>query len=235
MESKKTAKSDLQNKKTIFLEIGMAVALAVVLVAFNWSSKERRAAVLVAEPTTWAGFDESVPITTQDLPTPSAGKIKIRIPNDILVIVDEPIDISDISFVGTTGDSISSTAIWGNPIPQLSKQEDDIIEEIPYVLVEKKPLFQGKDAGEFRNWIYSQVVYPRAALENGIQGTVVLSFIVNTDGRLSDIKTLRKVDPLLYEAVIEIVKNSPEWTPGRQQNKPVRVTYQVPIVFKINK
>jgi len=232
MESKKTKKSDLQNKKTIFLEIGMAVALAIVLAAFNWSSKERRSAILVAEPTTWAGVEESVPVTTHDIPSPSVSEIKIRIPTDILVIVDEPIDISGINFVGASNDAVSGN-IWGEPILQPVKNEDDVIEEIPYVRVEKKPLFQGKDAGEFRNWIYSQLVYPRAALENGIQGNVVLSFVVNTDGNLSDIKLLRKVDPLLSEAVMEIVKNSPKWTPGRQQNKPVRVTYQVPIVFKI--
>jgi protein TonB len=74
---------------------------------------------------------------------------------------------------------------------------------------------------------------PEEALNNNIQGTVRISFTVNTDGTLSDIKSVKKTDPILEECVIAIVKKSPKWTPGQQQNKPVKVPYQVPIVFKI--
>ncbi|MDR0724864.1 MAG: energy transducer TonB, partial [Prevotellaceae bacterium] len=88
---------------------------------------------------------------------------------------------------------------------------------------------------EFVKWIYARLQgnYPQAAQENNIQGTVRVSFTVNVDGSLSDIRSLRKIDPILEDCVIELVKKSPKWTPGRQQNKPVRVTYQVPVVFKL--
>jgi protein TonB len=87
-------------------------------------------------------------------------------------------------------------------------------------------MFQGKDAGQFVHWIHSKLAtnYPQAAIENNLQGTVRVSFTVNVDGTLSDVKSIRRVDPILEECVIELVKKSPKWTSGRQQNKPVRVT-----------
>jgi TonB family protein len=112
-------------------------------------------------------------------------------------------------------------------------QEQQVDEIIPFEIVEEKPKFQGKEASEFTKWIYSKLEYPQVAHDNNIQGTVRVSFTVNTDGTLSDIKSIRKIDPLLENTVIEIIKQSPKWTPGRQQKKPVRVPYQVPIVFKL--
>jgi TonB family protein len=118
--------------------------------------------------------------------------------------------------------------------PEISQVPDEVDEIIPFAVVEVKPKFQGKDAGEFVKWINSELAnnYPKAAIEQNLQGTVRVSFTVNIDGTLSDIKSLRKVDPILEECVIELVKKSPKWTPGRQKNKPVKVTYQIPVIFK---
>jgi TonB family protein len=105
----------------------------------------------------------------------------------------------------------------------------------PFATVDTKPKFQGKEAVEFVNWINLQLAssYPTEAVEKNIQGVVRVSFTVNEDGTLSDIKSLRKADPILEDYVIELVKKSPAWTPGRQKDKPVKVTYQVPVVFKL--
>jgi TonB family protein len=112
---------------------------------------------------------------------------------------------------------------------------EEVDEIIPFVIVEEKPKFQGKNANEFVNWIYSKLEnnYPQEALENNLQGTVRVSFTVNTDGTLSDIRSMKKVDSILENCVIELVKKSPKWTPGRQQNKPVKVPYQILVIFKI--
>jgi TonB family protein len=107
-------------------------------------------------------------------------------------------------------------------------------EIIPFAKVEEKPLFQSKDAGEFVKWIYSKLNYPKEAQEKNIQGVVRIGFTINEDGSLSDMKSLQKVDPLLENAVIEIIKQSPKWTPGKHKNTAVKVTYQVPVVFKLN-
>jgi TonB family protein len=106
---------------------------------------------------------------------------------------------------------------------------------IPYSDVDEKPMFQGKEAAEFVKWIYIQLQgnYPKEAFEKKIQGLVRVGFTINKDGSISDIKSLRKVDPILENAVIELVKKSPKWTPGKHKNEVVKVTYQVPVVFKL--
>ena len=233
MELKKTPKADLQNKKNLFLEIGLSLALLAVFVAFNWKSSEKPEAMLIAGHQEIIEEEEQVPITEQ-MPLPQEIPQIPQIP-EIIDIVDDEVDIPfdlDLSSVETgvfTGDDY---------LPQTPKvkDEEEIVEIIPFAVVEKKPLFQGQDASTFRDWINSQIEqqgYPASALENNIQGTVYLSFTVNTDGSLSDIKSVRKVDPILADAVIEIVKKSPKWTPGSQQNKPVKVPYQVPVVFRL--
>jgi TonB family protein len=119
---------------------------------------------------------------------------------------------------------------------QDSKSKEKSVDEIfPYAVVDTKPKFQEKDASEFSKWINSKLAnnYPPEAMEKNIQGIVRVSFTINEDGTLSDIKSLRKADRILEDHVIELVKTSPAWTPGRQKDKPVKVTYQIPVAFKL--
>ena len=110
----------------------------------------------------------------------------------------------------------------------LSLDDDEI-----YVTVEEMPTFMGGDLSKFRNWVQSFVVYPQIALENGIQGNVVIKFVVEKDGTLSNIQVLQSPDTTLTDAAIAVLKKSPKWKPGKQRNKPVRVTYTLPVSFKI--
>jgi protein TonB len=236
MELKKTPKADLQNKKTLFFEIGLSLSLLVVLVAFNWTSREKIASVLVAAHQEIIEEEEQVPITQQEPPPPPEIPKIPQIP-DIITIVEDDVDIaSDFDFSESeSNNNLFNDLAYVDKKVQVVEEVEEVEESIPFAIVEVKPLFQGKDAGEFTKWIYSKLEgnYPEDALANNIQGLVRISFVVNTDGSLSDIKSIKKTDPLLENCVIEIVKKSPKWTPGRQQNKAVKVPYQVPIVFKI--
>jgi protein TonB len=235
MELKKTPKADLQNKKNLFFEIGLALSLLFVLVAFNWTSKEKGEAVLVAQHQEIVEEEEM--IQTQQEPPPPVEIPKIPQIPDAINIVEDDVDISsDFDFSESeSNDNLFNDLKYVEQKAQVVEKEEEVEETIPFAIVEEKPKFQGKEASEFTKWIYSKLAgnYPQAAQDNNIQGTVRVSFTVNTDGTLSDIKSIRKVDPLLEEAVIEIIKQSPKWTPGRQQRKPVKVPYQVPIVFKL--
>jgi protein TonB len=236
MELKKSSKADLQNKKTLFFEIGLTLSLLAVLVAFNWTSREKTASVLIADHQEIIEEEEQVPITEQEPPPPPEIPKILQIP-DVINIVEDDVDISsDFDFSESeTNDNLFHDLAYVEKKQQVVTQEEEIEEIIPFAVVEVKPMFQGKDAGEFVKWIYAKLQgnYPQAAVENNIQGVVRVSFTVNVDGTLSDIKSLRKIDPILEDCVIELVKKSPKWTPGRQQNKPVKVTYQVPVVFKL--
>ncbi|MDR2465871.1 MAG: energy transducer TonB [Prevotellaceae bacterium] len=239
MELKKTPKANLQNKKFLFFEIGLSISLLAVFVAFNWTTREKPQSVLTAQVEEIIEEEEQVPIAQVEPPPPQEIPQIPQIPEEI-EIVDNTVEIKsnfDFSESETNKDLFTDLKYVEKQVKE-TVEEVDVEETIPFAIVEKKPMFQGKDAESFRDWIYKQIEkkhggYPAEALENNIQGTVRVSFTVNTDGTLSDIKSTRKVDPILENAVLEIVKQSPKWTPGSQQNKPVKVPYQVPIVFKI--
>ena len=105
--------------------------------------------------------------------------------------------------------------------------------DMPYVKVEKMPTFQGGDLNVFRNWVQSKIQYPKEAMDKGIKGRVVCSFVVEKDGSLTDFDVLQSPDKSLADEVVRILKTSPKWEPGEQRGEKVRVKYTVPIVFSI--
>jgi protein TonB len=116
--------------------------------------------------------------------------------------------------------------------------EKAVPDTMSYNDVEIKPQFKNKDVTEFRVWINEQINrkyggYPSLAKDNNIQGTVRVAFMIDTDGSLSDVKIVGKVDPTLDDAVLEIVKESPKWKPGSHKGKKVKIPLQIPIVFKM--
>lgn len=106
-------------------------------------------------------------------------------------------------------------------------------ETIPFQLVEEKPKFMGGDANEFSKWVNQRLVYPEVAKENGVQGRVMLQFTVGTDGSVSGVKVLRGVDPSLDKEAVRVVSQSPKWTPGKQRDRKVKVTYTFPVIFQL--
>lgn len=115
--------------------------------------------------------------------------------------------------------------------PTPSASEDDT----PFLVAEEMPLFQGKDLNTFRTWVQSQIRYPAEALKRGIEGRVVLSFIVERDGSVSTIQLLQSPDRILSEEARRVVSSSPKWTPGRQNGHLVRVRYMLPVDFSTPK
>lgn len=115
--------------------------------------------------------------------------------------------------------------------PTPAASEDDT----PFLVAEEMPLFQGKDLNTFRSWLQSQIRYPAEALKRGIEGRVVLSFIVERDGSVSTIELLQSPDRILSEEARRAVAASPKWSPGRQKGHLVRVRYTLPVDFSIPK
>ena len=110
---------------------------------------------------------------------------------------------------------------------------DQIEEEIPFQLVEEKPSFMGGDANAFSRWVNERLVYPEEAKKNGVSGRVTLQFTVETDGRVTNVKVLRGVDPSLDKEAVRVVSQSPKWEPGKQDGKPVKVIYTFPVIFQL--
>lgn len=104
-----------------------------------------------------------------------------------------------------------------------------------FLIVEQMPRFEGGDINTFRRWVQMRVQYPKELQEAGIGGRVVVSFTVEKDGSVSDVQTRRTPDSRLSDRVVKLVKQSPKWEPGKQRGQAVRVSYTIPIEFKITK
>ena len=104
---------------------------------------------------------------------------------------------------------------------------------ITYEVVEVKPLFQGKNANSFSKWVTSHIVYPDIAQQNGIQGRVVLSFRIEEDGSINDVKVIRSIDPALDKEAVRVISSSPKWTPGEHHGEKVSVLYTMPVNYTL--
>ena len=101
-----------------------------------------------------------------------------------------------------------------------------------FTVVEQMPSFPGGDAA-LMSYLANNIHYPTVAAENGVQGRVVVGFVVERDGSITDVRILRGVDPSLDREAMRVVKSMPRWTPGKQNGSAVRVKYQVPIAFRL--
>ena len=96
------------------------------------------------------------------------------------------------------------------------------------------PTFRGGDMKKFQEYINQNIVYPQVAAEMGVYGTVRVSFVVERDGKVSNVKVTKGVDPLLDREALRVVSGSPRWKPGTRNGKPVRVASNVMVVFALN-
>ena len=107
-------------------------------------------------------------------------------------------------------------------------------DSLHYLEADVKPTFNGGDANEFAKWVYSQMKYPEECMKAGISGRISLSFIVDTDGKVRDVKVLRGAHEKLDAEAVRVLEMSPDWTPGRDENgKVVPVKYTFPVIFKL--
>ena len=229
MEIKKTEKANLENKKLLFIEIGMIVALAAVYIAFEWQTAEQQ--IIELEDTTQVIEVEEVIATQQETPPPPPSAPKMPVLSDQIDIVDDEIVVDDNMFLNLEDDVNMGVEI----MDYVESVEEEVIEEeaIPFQLVEEKPSFMGGDVNEFSKWVNQRLVYPEIAKENGVQGRVTLQFTVESDGRVTNVKVLRGVDSSLDQEAVRVVSSSPRWTPGKQRDRAVRVTYTFPVIFQL--
>ena len=228
MEKKKSERADLHNKRVLFTEIGCIVALSLVYFVFDYSTTDVKTAML-EESGMMAEIEDMIAIT-YDTPPPPPEMPKIPVLSDQIEIVEDDIEIDENMFL-----DLEDTKDWGvDIIDYIEVTEEDVTEEtLPFVMVEQKPKFNGGDANEFSKWVNSRLQYPQICIENGRQGRVTLSFTIKADGSLSDVKVLRGVDPALDQEAVRVVKSSPKWTPGKQRDRAVAVSYTFPVIFQL--
>ena len=229
MEIKKTEKASLENKRLLFAEAGLVVALLVVLAGFETSTRAREVALLQGN-TTFADDDTFCPIQIET-PPPAPEVPTLPMLSDEIEIVDDNV-LVDLDF-----QSLDDTDV---PVDIREYQHQEVVEEeveeetIYFIgTVEEKPTFNGGDANEFSKWVNSRLVYPEIAKENGIEGRVTLQFTISKEGRLENVKVLSAPDPSLADEAVRVVSSSPKWKPGKQRDRAVKVSYTFPVIYKL--
>ncbi|MBI9062291.1 MAG: energy transducer TonB [Marinilabiliaceae bacterium] len=224
MEVKKSPKADLESKKSVFMQIGLVAVLAMVLIAFEWTTTDVDVSQFEMVEDLEAE-EEIMPITRQEevKPPPPPPPPKVA---DVLNIVEDDVELDEELDIEDT-EMDEDTEI---DFADLAMEEEEEEDAPVFFIVEDMPEFPGGET-ELRKYIAQSVKYPVIAQENGIQGRVYISFVVSKKGEVTDVKVARGVDPNLDKEAIRVVKAMPKWKPGKQRGKAVKVSYTVPINF----
>ena len=227
MEIKKSPKADLENKKTTNLLIGAILTLSVLFIGFEWSERDKQVATDTG--LTEIVFEEEIiPITEQEQPKqapppPEAPKVE-----EVLEIMDNDSEVEE-STIQASDDTQAAVEVKYTPV---EVEEEEVEEQQIFQVVEEMPEFPGGMA-ECMKWLGKNIKYPTISQENGVQGRVIVQFVINRDGSIVDAKVVRGVDPYLDKEALRVVNQMPKWSPGKQRGKAVRCQFTLPVQFRL--
>ena len=145
-------------------------------------------------------------------------------------------------FIFTALVSIIVTPVYGQVNQRKMESQGEVLkakeviasveEEKVFDVVEQMPEFQGGPQALF-TWLSQNVKYPAIAEENGVEGRVIVTFVVERDGSIADVRVVKSVDPSLDKEAVRVVKSMPRWIPGKQKGETVRVKYTTPVTFRL--
>jgi periplasmic protein TonB len=227
MLKKVTKFEKLENRRSIFLEIGAIIALVLVLCAFNWKSYEK-----VVLPAYYRGVDntpvEMAPVTIQK--PPELPKMKKPVLVYAFNIVDNESPVEDDFFIDAEADPLDSVMVYV-PKPSMGVEEGTDEEDI-FTVVESMPEFPGGIPALYK-YLSQNINYPEAAKAAGISGKVYVMFVVEKDGTITDVQLKRGIGGGCDEEAMRVVSHMPLWKPGLQRNHPVRVQYLMDVKFTL--
>jgi len=165
-------------------------------------------------------------------PPPPPAEVQTQVKYVAPVIVDS-VKVDDKSALATVDDVRETTTDDAvvEVVEEVKEEVQEVKEEEVFLVVEEMPSFGTGDANAFRSYVSANMKYPEVAAENGIQGRVFVQFVVESDGRITNVRVIRGVDPALDREAMRVVESSPRWNPGKQRGKPVRVSFTFPITF----
>ncbi len=228
MKVKKSPKANLETKKMTWHLMGYVIVLSLMFVAFEWSERDKKIDLsgqvqdIVAE-------EEMIPITEQQAtPPPPPPPQEVQKVEEVLKIVENDVQV-EATEIASSEDDNTAVEIKEVAAPVVV---EEVVEEEIFQVVEEMPSFPG-GMGELMKFLGNNIKYPAVAQENGIQGRVIIQFVVEKDGSVANPVVVKGVDPALDKEALRVVKSMPNWTPGKQRGKAVRVKYTVPVTFRL--
>jgi len=210
-----------RNNYFIFFEVGLILALIIHLVLFRISFSPSEKTDFILRMTDEIVFlEESIP-TKQEIkvPPPQRPVVPIEVPNDE-IIEDEIIFMSS---------ELDSYEIIGAPPPPPNYDNEEDVEEEVFVIVEQPPVLIGGLVN-----LQSKINYPKIAIESGVEGRVVVQFVIDKNGNIINPKIVRGIGAGCDEEALRVIKLA-RFKPGMQRGKPVSVSYTIPINFRLSK
>lgn len=225
MKIKKSKKANLENKRNLFFLIGLVLALASVLYAFEW--KTNKSSVVEV-------FRGSDFVSDNDLFIPSTPAERMELPKpmvevEFFAIVDDQTDVENIDVASSEPDDFPIVDFDDLIFhASVNKADEDEVILIPEIM----PEFPGGQRALIC-YLANTIKYPLIAQENGIKGKVYVSFVIDEEGNVYNVNVVRGVDTSLDNEAVRVVEGMPRWEPGRQAGKAVKVGYNVPIYFEL--
>ncbi len=225
LKPKKTKEADLENKKSTLFLIGMVLALSLTLFAFEWKQPVKKTVIIQGSADFEPPEDLVIPRTKDE--RAEAEKPIIKVP--VFKVIKDNIKIDDeLEWIGEEPEDPVFIDFGSIISPEKDKDEIDI--DKIFDTVEIMPKFPGGEAA-LLSYLSRNVKYPLIAQENGIQGRVYVTFVIDENGEISDAVLARSIDSSLDREALRVVKSMPRWKPGKQGNREVKVRYTVPINF----
>ena len=225
MEEKKSPKANLENKKLMFTQIGLIISLLIAWMAFEHKSYDKREIDPSLLRQTEVVEEEMVEITKQEEQKPQP----VEVPKQTtqLEIVQDDVETEDLNINA----EVEQNEVIEEYVP-VEIEEEEVVEQEIFQIVEEMPAYPGGEQ-KMMEYIAKNIKYPQIARESGIQGRVFVGFVVEPDGSVSNVKIMRGIGGGCDEEAMRVVKAMPKWKPGKQRGKAVRVSYTLPVMFKL--
>ena len=229
MELKKNPKADLEKRKGIYIELGLIIALAAALVAFNVKSYDQEE-IEVTERTVIDEVEEIVLQTQQEETPPPPEPEAPEVITEVHVIDNNQESDNEIGIINM---DLTDDIEMGEAVAATPEEEEEIKEDIVYVVVEQVAEFPGGEEALYK-YLKDNIVYPNIARQTGIEGKVYIRFVVEKDGSISNVKVMRDIGGGCGEEAMRVVKSMPKWKPAKQQTRTVRSEFNLPVNFSFN-
>ena len=228
MESKKTPKADLEKRKFMHWEIGLVIILAITLVAFNIKSYDREEKE-VSKRTAESEIEDVV-IQTQQEETPPPPPEEPEVVATDLTVVENDAELTNEVGIINADDNANKAQEEFVRVEVVEEEQEE--EEEVFLVVEDDPEFPG-GLEALSRFIAENIKYPQLAKENNITGRVFVTFVVEKDGSVANVKVLRDIGGGCGAEAVRVVKAMPKWKPGKQRGKAVRTQFNLPVSFNL--
>lgn len=227
MELKKNPKADLENRRGLYLEIGLVVILVAALVAFNVKTYDKEEKVQVERQASEEIEDVIIQTQQEELPPPPPPETP-EVTTEFEVVEDDAEIKTELVVNAEVTEDTKNIEITPVKIEEEDEEEDVQI----FTVVENDPEFPGGMEALYK-YLRENIKYPSLARDNNITGKVYVTFVVERDGSIANPRVLKDIGGGCGQEAIRVVKAMPKWTPGKQRGKAVRVQFNLPVSFNL--